>query len=156
MRTPGSINLVHTKEPCFALEMHMCAILTEKDRHCGTWKCPFYKPSGCEDWIRIEDGYGINLIPPEEANEGCVMTEYTIKTNREEADAIVNGNQRVVFRSAKVPVSTDKFVGFSVVENGETVKHPIDGAKFRVTSIMEGAPLEKGFVAISFRRAKQR
>jgi len=29
-------------------------------------KCPFYKPKGCEDWIRVERDGQVWLVPPEE------------------------------------------------------------------------------------------
>jgi hypothetical protein len=41
-------------------------VLRKKDEHCGTAKCPFYKPQGCKEWIRVEDEHGKNLVPPEE------------------------------------------------------------------------------------------
>lgn len=32
----------------------------------GRESCPFYKPEGCEDWIRIEYNGEVWLVPPEE------------------------------------------------------------------------------------------
>lgn len=33
---------------------------------CGTYDCPFYKPLGCEDWVRLEENGEIHLYAPEE------------------------------------------------------------------------------------------
>jgi hypothetical protein len=65
--TKHSIDLSYTDDPCFGLLMgRYCGILRKKEEACGTAKCPFYKPVGCEDWVRVEDGQGKNLVPPEE------------------------------------------------------------------------------------------
>lgn len=67
MRTRNSINLRKTKEPCSSRsELIICEALAHHISDCGTYKCPFYKPKGCKDWIRVEDEEGVNLIPPEE------------------------------------------------------------------------------------------
>ena len=52
------------KEPCFAHSIAGCRVLTVECT--GSKGCPFYKPVGCEDWIRSERKDGIWLIPPEE------------------------------------------------------------------------------------------
>lgn len=68
MITLHSVDLTMTTEPCFALTYDGdCRVLIMPHRNCCTYKCPFYKPDGCKDWVRIEDRQGINLIPPEEA-----------------------------------------------------------------------------------------
>lgn len=70
MITLHSIDLTTTKEVCFALAYDGdCRVLIVPHRKCCSADCPFYKPKGCADWIRIEDRQGINLIPPEEAFE---------------------------------------------------------------------------------------
>lgn len=56
----------HDNEKCFALWSGGCSILTSKTKEDCTVSCPFYKPSGCEDWIRREDDGKIWMIPPEE------------------------------------------------------------------------------------------
>ena len=153
MKTPHSINLMSVKERCFAMDEGICDAMTIKQKHCGTWKCPFYKPEGCKEWIRLEDEYGINLIPPEEANWGRVMTEYTIKTSLEEAKAITDGRQNFVFRDGKGVINDGDIIGFRVVENGKTINnHPIEVMKFRVTCVTKNAPIEEGFAAIGFQR----
>jgi hypothetical protein len=72
MITKSSIDLTKINEPCFALiggrSSGWCSILLTTHTDCGTYRCPFYKPRGCKDWIRIEDRMGINLIPKEELN----------------------------------------------------------------------------------------
>lgn len=72
MITEHSVDMTVGSEcpKCFAYQVVfgniVCAVLRKADENCGSYKCPFYKPQGCEEWIRIEDGDGINLIPPEE------------------------------------------------------------------------------------------
>lgn len=153
MKTPNSLDLTKVRSECFAKDiLGNCDAMTTMDAHCGTYRCPFYKPEGCEDWIRIERLNEIYLIPPEEATWEDVMTEYTIKTNREEADAVVREKLSFIFRDEKVPVRENDCFGFCVTENGQTVRHPIDGMKFRATCVTKGAPLENGYVAVGFRR----
>lgn len=69
MITVHSIDLKKINSPCFALSKALkgCKVLIHTEEECCTYKCPFYKPDGCKDWVRIEDRTGINLIPPEEA-----------------------------------------------------------------------------------------
>ena len=71
MVTEHSVDLTRINEPCFARvgngKTNGCAILMYMNRDdCNTYRCPFYKPAALRSWIRIEDGTGINLIPPEE------------------------------------------------------------------------------------------
>lgn len=67
MITENSIDLIGIKERCFAYKYETCEITTRMSRFgCGTFKCPFYKPAGLQDWVRVEDSDGINLVPPEE------------------------------------------------------------------------------------------
>lgn len=70
MITLHSIDLKTIEGPCFASignEKHSgCRILHKIEEKCGTYKCPFYKPKGCRDWVRIDDRQGSNIIPPEE------------------------------------------------------------------------------------------
>ena len=82
MITKHSIDLCMTNDPCFALTYDRdCKILIVPHTKCGTHKCPFYKPMGCKDWIREEDGTGVNLIPPEDWLERRVrlMKEWRLK-----------------------------------------------------------------------------
>lgn len=40
-------------------------------KDCGTYKCVFYKPEGCQDWYRDETPSGlVRLFPPEEVSYG--------------------------------------------------------------------------------------
>lgn len=67
MKTRNSINLLETRQPCHAFRVtDACQSLKRDHKKCGSYRCPFYKPEGCKDWVRIEDEDGINLIPPEE------------------------------------------------------------------------------------------
>ena len=153
MRTPNSLNLKKYKGECFAKDMlGNCEAMTNTDKNCGTYKCPFYKPEGCKDWIRFENGTDVYLIPPEEATWEDVMTEYTIKTNKDEADAIYQEKQNFIFRNDKALVKVSDCFGFCVVDKGQAIKHPIDSMRFRATCVTAGTPLENGYVAIGFRR----
>lgn len=67
MRTSNSIRLEETRQPCCHFSAAVeCSAMTTADERCGSYRCPFYKPEGCRDWVRIEDNDGINLMPPEE------------------------------------------------------------------------------------------
>ena len=69
MKTRNSINLSGCRLICFGLRTphgkKTCSVKKDTTPDCGV-ACPFYKPDACEDWIRVEDRDGINLIPPEE------------------------------------------------------------------------------------------
>lgn len=59
------IEISEAKDRCFArLRSGNCMILSRQE-NCNP-KCAFYKPEGCEDWVRYENKNGIWLIPPEE------------------------------------------------------------------------------------------
>ena len=49
---------------CFAKEAGDCTILNDIEI-CGN-SCPFYKPIGCKDWVRVKQGDGVMLYAPEE------------------------------------------------------------------------------------------
>lgn len=68
MITLHSIDLKYVKDSCFALAPRygVCKLLTEQHEQCGSQKCPFYKPAGCKDWVRVEDKHGISIVPAEE------------------------------------------------------------------------------------------
>ena len=70
MITIHSINLKEVTDPCFATigykESSGCRVLIRMHEGCGSYRCPFYKPRDCRDWVRIEDKMGVNLIPPED------------------------------------------------------------------------------------------
>lgn len=63
------IDITETNEKCFALWYDTCSILTDKTKEDCITQCPFYKPKGCEDWVRREVKERIWLIPPEEYAE---------------------------------------------------------------------------------------
>ncbi len=75
MKTRNSIDMDNMKDKhkCFAFRNIAGIITCEALRYivpeCGTPQCPFYKPVGCDDWIRIDDEDGHNLIPPEDYYE---------------------------------------------------------------------------------------
>ena len=52
---------------CFAASVfNECMLMGEYDENCGSYKCPFYKPFGCKDWVKLEDEDGVSLYAPEE------------------------------------------------------------------------------------------
>ena len=75
MVTKHSIDLKRVNDPCYAMGKFGCTVLNERFEHCGTYKCHFYKPVNCKNWIRIEDRTGINLIPPEEFKSCYKLTK---------------------------------------------------------------------------------
>ena len=71
MITKHSIDLTRVDEPCFAWSIVIgCQVLSRQQAGCGTYRCPFYKPRHCREWIRVEDKQGVNLVPPEDMKEG--------------------------------------------------------------------------------------
>jgi len=56
------VEISNCNEPCFA-KLEIGCLITTAWAEC---KCGFYKPIGCEDWIRREINGEIWLIPPEE------------------------------------------------------------------------------------------
>lgn len=58
------VEITGMTDKCFASLYGGCAILTKLE-DCG-YRCPFYKPIGCEDWVRYETKDQIFLISPEE------------------------------------------------------------------------------------------
>ena len=59
------------------------------------------------------------------------MTEYIVKTNKEEADKIVKGDRRFMFRRGKYYLGD--MICFNVIQNMRKIPHPIDRMKFVVT-----------------------
>lgn len=57
---------------CCMATKHGCAALKEAEDTCGTYRCPFYKPKGCKDWIRRDREKKVLLIPPEDYYKGNV------------------------------------------------------------------------------------
>lgn len=69
MVTLHSIDLKYAHDPCFAeignKGVSGCRLLRRMEDECG-YKCPFYKPKDCKDWIRITEGNDVSIVPPEE------------------------------------------------------------------------------------------
>ena len=70
----------HTDGRCYGLKgVNECEVLTEEamigiiyDKACCTYACPFYKPEGSRDWLRLDRGDGfIKMYPPEETRRTC-------------------------------------------------------------------------------------
>ncbi len=58
------VKLDTIKDKCFADMSSGCKATTAFCE--GRNNCPFYKPEGCEDWIRVERNGEVWLVPPEE------------------------------------------------------------------------------------------
>lgn len=54
---------------CFARLSCGCSILSEQLPACGTYRCKWYKPSDCKDWVRLDSPNEVRLIPIEERRE---------------------------------------------------------------------------------------
>ena len=59
------VEITTLEEKCFARLQRGCSVLSRSDPECSP-QCSFYKPAGCEDWIRKEKNGEIWIIPPEE------------------------------------------------------------------------------------------
>ena len=81
------------------------------------------------------------------------MTQYTIKTNEEEADRILKGEQPFVIRSRREYYFKGDRITFLMVKNGRPVWHPIDKKTYEVTVVLdhETAPIEKGYRLVAFK-----
>lgn len=62
------IDLTTCTDKCFANSLGTCRVLTTTAENC-TATCPFYKPKGCRDWIRMVAGDRVLLLTPEEYEE---------------------------------------------------------------------------------------
>ena len=60
------LDITDSKEKCFAKWQGGCSIRVDYHPQICFPKCPFYKPQGCEDWVRREVRKKIWLIPPDE------------------------------------------------------------------------------------------
>lgn len=59
------VEITKLEEKCYARLHSGCSVLCHIEPACGAG-CPFYKPAGCEDWVRIEKGGRIWIMPFEE------------------------------------------------------------------------------------------
>ena len=59
------VEISNLGEKCFARTYDGCVVLSVIQPQCSP-KCPFYKPIGCTDWVRVDTRNQIFLIPPEE------------------------------------------------------------------------------------------
>lgn len=51
---------------CFARQHNACKVMCELHPRCGTYYCPFYKPVGCEEWLRIDKSTFVRMYTPDE------------------------------------------------------------------------------------------
>ena len=60
------IDITNIKDKCFADSLGECRVLSSTiSLECNA-SCPFYKPKGCEQWIRINTKSRAWIMPPEE------------------------------------------------------------------------------------------
>jgi len=55
-----------TDGKCCHLSVKRCTALSERYLRCGSYLCPFYKPEGCGDWIRIDRDASVEMYEPGE------------------------------------------------------------------------------------------
>ena len=58
------INIEDCTEKCYAKVFGQCTVL--KDMYTDCDGCRFYKPEGCEDWVKVKASDGVYLYTPEE------------------------------------------------------------------------------------------
>ena len=80
------------------------------------------------------------------------MTEYTVKTHKQEADAIVRGDKMYIMRSR--PMVLNSRIHFSVIEDMTRVWHPIEDQIYVASYIDDGEPLQDGVHLIGIKRLK--
>ena len=81
------------------------------------------------------------------------MTIRTIKTNDAEANKILKGDIRFIFRSDKDRYTEGDGIEFRVIKNNKEVLHRINSRKYVVTAVMDWtqAPVERGYQFIGFK-----
>ena len=60
------IDITDYTEKCFADGLGECRVLSETITTECNATCPFYKPKGCNDWVRIDTKTSVYLLTPEE------------------------------------------------------------------------------------------
>ena len=80
------------------------------------------------------------------------MTEYIIKTTKEEADEIFCGAKSFVFRTSKIKYYLSDRIKFQVIKDKKVLRHPIDKHIYMVTYSSRQAPIEDGYSVVGFRR----
>lgn len=69
------IDITKSTEKCFADSLGECRVLSETiSLECNA-SCPFYKPIGCREWVRINTKAKAWLLTPEEYEERFKDTE---------------------------------------------------------------------------------
>lgn len=81
------------------------------------------------------------------------MTIRTIKTNEFEANNILKGKIRFIFRSDRDCFKEGDGIEFRVIKNRKEVLHRINSRKYVVTAVMDcmTAPINKGYKFIGFK-----
>ena len=68
------------------------------------------------------------------------MTEYTLKTTKENADAIYIGIKKFDYRYLRDNLRVGDRIRYQVVKDRKVVRHPIDAGTYSVTYIDRDAP----------------
>ena len=70
---------------CFALMCDGCLALNDCEIGCGTYRCKWYKPMDCKDWIRLDTRNMARMFAPEEFGER-MREDYVEKNKRKRTD----------------------------------------------------------------------
>lgn len=81
------------------------------------------------------------------------MTQYTIKVGEDEANRILNGDQRFIIRGDKRLYFKGDRITFLMIKNQKPSYHKISARTYAVTTVFdhESAPIEKGWRFVGFR-----
>ena len=84
------------------------------------------------------------------------MTTWTIKTNENEANKILENTVTFIFRSDKDYFKVGDTIQFRVIKNNREVLHKINSRTYTVTTVLDymKAPIERGYTLIGFRRTR--
>jgi len=78
------------------------------------------------------------------------MTIYTVKTHKQEADAIARGDKMYIMR--KTPMTLNARIFFEVIEDGKKVQHPIDDNIYVASYIDKD--IQDGITLVGIKRLK--
>lgn len=83
------------------------------------------------------------------------MAEINVRTSVTEADHIIKGEKKFIFRDLSIRVGYDDTLTFTAYKYKKPTRHPIESKKYKVTYISTEAPIEKGFKVIGFESKMQ-
>ena len=85
------------------------------------------------------------------------MTIRTLKTNDEEKNALIKGEQSFVIRSNREHIKRGDLIKFQLMKMGKPVVSQLDNMMFMVTKVMDrkNAPIEIGYQLINFKEVRK-